>query len=199
MGNVDHVGQLSFYSAETEQPAYDDLAGLLAAHGQSARSDSGTRVSIVVPARWRAEHIVEEMTAAGLTAESATSDEGTPLARTAACHELDALHRAWTSGAVKAVPAGWTPTPRVLRLWVLAAGRPEGDRYLLGLDPYAPDTHSPLATALMRVGIAPTLVGARSGHPPALRVAGRRRLTRLVEYIGDPPSAAATADWPTAM
>ena len=50
MGNVDHVGQLSFYSAETEQPAYDDLAGLLAAHGQSARSDSGTRVSIVVPA-----------------------------------------------------------------------------------------------------------------------------------------------------
>ena len=41
------------------------------------------------------------------------------------------------------------------------AGSPEADRYLLGLDPHAPDTHSPLASALMRVGIAPTLIGTR--------------------------------------
>ena len=44
---------------------------------------------------------------------------------------------------------------------------PEADRYLLGLDPHAPDTHSPLASALMRVGIAPTLIGTRGGSPGA--------------------------------
>jgi hypothetical protein len=189
------VGQLSFFSAETEQPAYTDLAGLLAAHGQAVRSDSGTRVSIVVADRWRATHIVEEMRAAGLDAEVTTSDEGTPLARTAACHELDALHRAWSAGAVKAMPAGWVPTYRALRLWVIAAGHSDDGRYQLGLDPHAPDSHAALATALMRVGIAPTLVGTR-GQSPALRIAGHRRLTRLHEYVGPPPSAAAVADWP---
>ena len=44
----------------------------------------------------------------------------------------------------------------------------DADRYLLGLDPQAPDTQSPLASALMRVGIAPTLIGTR-GSRPALR------------------------------
>ncbi len=198
MSNLDHVGQLSFFSAETEQPACDDLAGLLAAHGQSVRSDSGTRVSIVVPDQWRADSIADEMRSAGLAAEVTSSEEGTPLARTASCHELDALHRAWSAGAVKAMPIGWTPTPRVLRLWVLAAGHKDGERYLLGLDPHAPETHGVLATALMRVGIAPTLVGTR-GNAPALRIAGRRRLTRLVEYVGGPPSADAVTDWPSAV
>lgn len=75
------MGQLSFFSAETEQPAYADLAGLLAAHGQAVRSETGTRVSIVVADRWRAEQIVVEMRAAGLEAESTVSDEGTPLAQ----------------------------------------------------------------------------------------------------------------------
>lgn len=189
------MGQLSFFSAETEQPAYTDLAGLLAAHGQAVRSDSGTRVSIVVADRWRAAHIVEEMLAAGLDAEVTASEEGTPLARTAACHELDALHRAWSSGAVKAMPAGWVPTYRALRLWVIAAGHSDNGRYQLGLDPHAPDSHAALATALMRVGIAPTLVGTR-GQSPALRIAGHRRLTRLHEYVGVPPCAEAVADWP---
>lgn len=59
------------------------------------------------------------------------------------------------------MPADWVPSPRALRLWAIAAGRREEDRYLLGLDPHAPETHSPLATALMRAGIAPTLVGTR--------------------------------------
>ncbi|GFH05506.1 hypothetical protein MHIP_59890 [Mycolicibacterium hippocampi] len=30
-------------------------------------------------------------------------------------------------------------------------GDPDSDRYLLGLDPHAPETHSPLASAMMRV------------------------------------------------
>ena len=189
------VGQLAFFSAETDRPAFDDLAGLLAAHGQSVRSASGTRVSIVVAETWRADAVADEMRACGLDAEVTVSEEGTPLARTAATHDLDALHRAWSAGAVKAMPAGWMPAPRALRLWVLAAGRRDADRYLLGLDPHATESHAALATALMRVGIAPTLVGTR-GHHPALRMTGRRRLARLVEYVGMAPGADANAQWP---
>ncbi|MDL9937516.1 hypothetical protein QSJ18_12235 [Gordonia sp. ABSL1-1] len=192
------MGQLAFFSAETEQPASDDLAGLLAAQGQALGSDSGTRVSIVVADTWRAEEIAREMRAAGLDATTTTSDEGSPLVRTDYSHDLDSLRRAWSAGAVKAMPAGWVPTPRALRLWVLAAGHGDADRYLLGLDPHAPESHGPLSTALMRVGIAPTLVGTR-GPAPALRVAGHRRLVRLVEYVGAPPPGAGIGDWPDAV
>ncbi len=94
------------------------------------------------------------------------------------------------------MPPQWLPGPRELRAWTLAAGTPEADRYLLGLDPHAPDTHSPLASALMRVGIAPTLIGTRGSHP-ALRISGRRRLSRLVENVGEPPGdVEAFALWP---
>jgi len=79
---------------------------------------------------------------------------------------------------------------------LLPSGTPEADRYLLGLDPHAPDTHAPLASAMMRVGIAPTLIGTRGAHP-ALRISGRRRLLRLVENVGEPPDdAEALLQWP---
>ena len=94
------------------------------------------------------------------------------------------------------MPPLWLPGPRELRAWILAAGVPEADRYLLGLDPHAPDTHSPLASALMRVGMAPTLIGTR-GARPALRISGRRRLSRLVENVGEPPEVGeALPFWP---
>lgn len=97
---------------------------------------------------------------------------------------------------MKTVPPRWLPGPRELRAWTLAAGNPEGEHYVLALDPHAPDTHSPLASALMRVGIAPTLIGTRGGRP-ALRISGRRRLSRLVENVGEPPdSPEASAHWP---
>ena len=56
--------------------------------------------------------------------------------------------------------------------------------------------NSPLASALMRVGIAPTLIGTRGAHP-ALRISGRRRLSRLVENVGEPPDGPeALVSWP---
>lgn len=192
------MAQLAFFSAEIDEPAIDDLTGLLAAHGQSSVSDAGSRISIVVGDPWRAEAIVEAIRQCGLVAELTASDEGTPLARTEATPRLTALHRAWSRGAVKAMPATWVPTGRALRMWVLASGRRDGDRYLLGLDPHAPESHAPLATALMRAGIAPTLVGTRT-HSHALRIAGRRRLARLLEYVGEPPEYAdAASAWPHA-
>ncbi len=197
---VGYVSQLSFFSAESVPPAVADLTGILAAPGQVVQvgSESGpaARLSVVVDRLWRAEGLAEMIIEAGLQAEIARTDENTPLVRTAADPRLLAIARDWTLGAVKTVPPQWLPGPRELRAWTLAAGTPEADRYLLGLDPHAPDTHAPLASAMMRVGIAPTLIGTRGSHP-ALRISGRRRLSRLVENVGEPPdSVEAFEQWP---
>jgi hypothetical protein len=194
------VSQLSFFSAESVPPAVTDLTGILAAPGQAVLVGSGkdvaARLSVVVDAVWRAQALAEMITEAGLEPEIARTDENTPLVRTAVDARLVRIAGEWTRGAVKTVPPQWLPGPRELRAWTLAAGTPEGDRYLLGLDPHAPDTHSPLASALMRVGIAPTLIGTRGAHP-ALRISGRRRLSRLVENVGEPPGDVdAFTQWP---
>jgi len=192
------VSQLSFFSAESVPPAVTDLTGVLAAAGQVVNAGGGARLSVVVEAGWRAAALAEMITAAGLQAEITCTEEDTPLVRTAVDPRLSQIAAEWTRGAVKTVPAQWLPGPRELRAWTLAAGQPDADRYLLGLDPHAPDTHSPLASALMRVGIAPTLIGTR-GARPALRISGRRRLSRLVENVGEPPvGSEASAAWPRA-
>jgi len=194
------VSQLSFFSAESVPPAVSDLTGLLATAGQilvvgSPRTE-GARLSVVVDAAWRAVALAEMIAECGLEPEITRTDENSPLVRTAVDPRLLAIAAAWTRGAVKTVPPQWVPGPRELRAWTLAAGTPESDRYLLGLDPHAPDTHSPLASALMRVGIAPTLIGTR-GARPALRISGRRRLSRLVENVGEPPEDVdAFPHWP---
>ncbi len=194
------VSQLSFFSAESVPPAVADLTGLLAGPGQvvlvSSAEEQGARLSVVVDHTWRAEALAEMITEAGLQPEITRTDEGSPLVRTTVDPRLTAMAADWTRGAVKRVPPQWLPGPREIRAWALAAGTPEADRYLLGLDPHAPDTHAPLASAMMRVGIAPTLIGTR-GSRPALRISGRRRLLRLVETLGEPPdNAEALAQWP---
>ena len=190
------MSQLSFFSAESVPPAVTDLTGVLAAGGQVVLVGGGARLSVVVDRPWRAEAIAGMIDEAGLDPEVSRTDEDTPLVRTEADARLVMIAADWTRGAVKTVPPQWLPGPRELRAWALAAGTPEADRYLLGLDPHAPDTHSPLASALMRVGIAPTLIGTRGAHP-ALRISGRRRLSRLVENVGEPPDdAEALSQWP---
>jgi hypothetical protein len=190
------VSQLSFFSAESVPPAVSDLTGALAAAGQIVTVGGGARLSVVVDQVWRAQALGQMIDEAGLTAEVTVTDENTPLVRTAVEAGLRPIAVEWTRGAVKTVPPLWLPGPRELRAWILVAGVPEADRYLLGLDPHAPDTHSPLASALMRVGIAPTLIGTR-GARPALRISGRRRLSRLVENVGEPPEVAeALPFWP---
>ena len=200
------MSQLSFFTAESVPPAVADLSGVLAASGQivlvGAPSKSQVqgarlaRLSVVVDHLWRAWALADMIREAGLVPEISHTDEDTPLVRTAVTPSLLTLAAEWTRGAVKMVPPRWLPGPRELRAWTLAAGNPEGDHYLLGLDPHAPDTHSPLASALMRVGIAPTLIGTRGGRP-ALRISGRRRLSRLVENVGEPPDGAeALPLWP---
>lgn len=195
------MSQLSFFSAESVPPAVADLTGMLAGPGQivlvGSAAQQAARISVVVDEPWRAEGLAEMIEQAGLTPEIARTDENTPLVRTGLEPQLVPIARDWIRGAVKSVPAQWLPGSRELRAWTLAAGMPEvEDRYLLGLDPHAPDTHAALASAMMRVGIAPTLIGTRGSHP-ALRISGRRRLSRLVENVGEPPGdVAALAHWP---
>ena len=190
------MSQLSFFSAEAVPPAVTDLAGVLAAAGQVVMVGEGARLSVVVEADWRAAALADLIAAAGLRAEISRTEEDNPLVRTAVDARLLGIAADWTRGAVKTVPSHWLPGPRELRAWTLAAGTPDADRYLLGLDPHAPDTHSALASALMRVGIAPTLIGTRGAHP-ALRIGGRRRLSRLVENVGEPPDGPeALESWP---
>jgi len=192
------VGQLSFFSAESVPPAVTDLSGLLAGPGQVVTSGGRARVSIVVDAAWRARAVAALMTECGLQAEITQSEEGRPLVRTQAVPDLAPLAAQWTLGAVKAVPPGWVPGPRELRIWALAAGYGEngGERFVLALDPHAPETHAQLAQSMMRAGIAPTLIGTR-GANPGLRIAGRRRLMRLAENIGEPPADAELGiGWP---
>lgn len=190
------MSQLSFFSAESVPPSVADLTGTLAAMGQVVVVGDGARLSVVVDQLWRASALAQLITEAGLQPEVTHTEENTPLVRTAVDPRLRVIAAQWTRGAVKTVPPQWLPGPRQLRAWTLAAGGPEADRYLLGLDPHAPDTYSPLASALMRVGIAPTLIGTR-GSRPALRISGRRRLSRLVENVGEPPAdGKAVAQWP---
>lgn len=192
------MSQLSFFSAESVPPAVADLTGVLAAAGQVVQVSGGARLSVVVDAAWRAASLADMIIATGLQAEITRTEEDTPLVRTAVDPRLRGIAADWTRGAVKTVPARWLPGPRELRAWTLAAGQRDADRYLLGLDPHAPDTHSPLASALMRVGIAPTLIGTR-GARPALRISGRRRLSRLVENVGEPPDHPEALEcWPRA-
>jgi hypothetical protein len=195
------VSQLSFFSAESLPPSVADLTGVLAGPGQVVLAGNGghqaARISVVVDELWRAHGLAQMISEAGLVSEISRTDENTPLVRTALDPQLMLIAAEWTRGAVKTVPAGWLPGARELRAWALAAGMPEADdRYLLGLDPHAPDTYAALAAAMMRVGIAPTLIGTR-GSRPALRISGRRRLSRLVENVGEPPGdVAALAHWP---
>lgn len=190
------VGQLSMFSAETDEPSLDDLAGILASAGQVAIGSKGARLSVVVADDWRAQALADEIERSGVAAEISVSSEGSPLVGTVTTWALEELYKSWTKGAVKTMPATWVPSPRALRLWVIAAGQRDIDRYLLGLDSHAPESHGSLATAVMRAGIAPTLVGTRSANP-ALRIAGKRRLTRLVESVGEAPDIPGAAlMWP---
>jgi hypothetical protein len=190
------MAQLSFFSAEANPPALLDLAGLLCCQGQVV-SFGGTaaRLSVVVDESWRARAVAAACAERGVPAELTTSEEDSPLVRTAFRADLIGFAVDWTKGAVKAVPPGLSLDGAMLRLWAMAAGRVCEGGYLLGLDPRAPDTHEPLGGALARCGLAATMLGVRGGGP-GLRVSGQRRLNRLAELVGASPAEAPAGVWP---
>lgn len=187
--------QLSLFSADARPAGVRDLAGLLCGPGQIVRFGAGdqARLSVVVVDAGRVPAVAAACAATGIGVEPVTTASGAVAVRTAFRCDLVRLAAEWTRGAVKAVPDGWQPDGAALRLWALAAGRPDGrGGYLLMLDPHAPDTHFPLVAALTRLGIPP----ARMADDTALRISGTRRVQRLVELVGPVPRGVPEQDWP---
>lgn len=212
------MDQLSFFSAGVAAPTIGDLGGLLAAHGQitqgadpigGATVADGPRLSVLVADRWRADALLVEFERRQIAAEVRQTDDpalagpADPLAaeglgflvRSARSAELLPLANSWTRGSVKQA-AGFPSSPGgFLRCWALASGRCDHAGYLLGLDPRSEHLHTRLASALAATGLAGVLLGARAGGP-AVRIVGRRRLDRLTELVGDPPSGAPSDAFP---
>lgn len=188
------VSQPSLFSAGARPPRTDDLAGLLCGPGQIVRFGTGdtARLSIVLPDPGRAPAVVALCRAVGVAAEAVRTESGATAVRSAFRRDLVALARGWSHGAVKAVPPGMQLDGAVLRVWLIAAGRWDGRGVDLLLDPHAPQTHLPLVAAATRAGMSP----ARGTRTPLLRIAGVRRVRRLVELVGPRPPAVRPDEWP---
>jgi hypothetical protein len=105
--------------------------------------------------------------------------------RTAYSSRLNPLARSWPPAGDRLFLTG----PQ-LRLWVAAAGAPRPEGYALGLDPDG-FLDKVADAALTRVGLAGTVQPG-----PVYVIAGRRRLARLAELVGERPAAAPARLWP---
>lgn len=189
------MAQLSFYSAEANPPARGDLAGLLCGPGRLVSFGGVTaRLSVPVSEAWRGQALKRALADRGVDATLYTTGDGL-LLRTAFRRDLTALAAAWTAGTDKICPPAIALAGAALRLWVLAAGEWVDGSYLLRLDPDATGTHEPLGLAVTACGLPAQPYNADDGGP-GLRISGRRRLGRLAELVGRPPSAAAENQWP---
>jgi hypothetical protein len=191
------MSQLSLFGAMAREPVLADIEGLLAGNGQVVRRDDAARVSVVVAEEWRVHALVEEMRSAlGLTAEVGPAESGMTVG-TPWLAGLRATADAWSLGAVKCPPEGWSLDGSRLRWWCLASGWADKGMYNLALG--ANDEHAWLAvgSALSAVGVPGVLVGPRADGP-AYRIVGRRRLARLLELIGDRPESVPVDAWPQA-
>jgi hypothetical protein len=185
------VAQLSFYSAEANRPHAGDLAGLLCCQGQLAEfARTAARLTLALDARWRVRAVRLALAERGIETTPTVDEEGRHGVRTAFRADLLPLADDWTKEGEKFAPSGLTLDGGALRLWVLAAGSWLGTNYLLGLDPAAPDTYDTVRGALGGAGLPATL------HGTGLRISGRRRLGRLAELVGRPPSGDAEEHWP---
>lgn len=192
-------GQLSIFSAGTRPPEHADLEGLLAGPGQVVRRGNAARISVVLPppVEWRVAAITAELDRLRLTAEVVTTGGRDAIAiRTPFVPELAPVAERWTAGAAKRPPAGFRLDGARLRWWCLAAGRADLPGYALGLETGEDLSWAPLGAALAGAGVPGTLLGPRADGP-AYRILGARRLTRLRELVGEPPSGAG-GEWPIA-
>lgn len=187
-------GTISLFSAEASGPGLADLAGVLCGPGRMAGfGRTAARLSAVVDEPWRARALARECRRRGAEAQVTAADCGRPLVRTPFRVDLLPLERHWTRGEEKVLPDGFRLDGAMLRMWALAAGSPQGNGYLLALDPEAPETHERLITALAQLGVP---AKAFKGEEALLRITGRRRLAHVLELIGDAPVGAEPA-WPS--
>jgi hypothetical protein len=189
--------QLSLFGVEAGAPGPDDLAGLLAGPGQVVRMGGTARISVVVEERWRAVALVAEMRARGFAATCVSTVEEHLGVRTPYSSALAGLASAWLYGAVKLPPPGFALEGRRLRLWMMAAGYRDPLAVTLRIGRCEDPVARTLQRALTSLGLPSDIVAPTSrGAGPSLRISGRRRIHRLAELIGDPPTAAPPDAWP---
>jgi len=192
-----HGQQLTLASYGVLPPSVDDLEGLLIGPGQLARMGGTARLSVLVGDGWRRDALRAALAERGLPAGGAATVDGHPVVRTPFVAALGGAAARWQRGAIKAVPERFVLNGPRLRLWAVVGGQRDGPGYRLALGPHDdPNVWSSAGAALAAAGLPGTFLGPSSGGP-AYRVTGRRRLSRLVELVGDPPPGAGPADWPT--
>jgi hypothetical protein len=189
------TGQLSFFTAGAQPPAVADLEGLLLGTGQIVRIGGTARLSVVLGDAWRTEAVLVAYADRGLHGERVDTVDGQVSVRTPFSRQLLPIAERWARGATKAMPQRFLLDGPRLRLWAIAAGHTDDHGYILGLAASDALVWEPAGAALAAAGLAGTFLGVRGGGP-GYRVVGRRRLTRLREYLGDPPPGAPDAGWP---
>lgn len=190
-------GQLSFFSADARPTTPDDLEGWLCGPGQVVRRGAEARLSVGVRDDWRVPPLLAELEPLELPGErtSGHSDEGY-VVRTPFSPLLAALGERWSGGGAKRAPADLTLDGPRLRWWVLAVGRQDTHGYVLGLGAQDEPVWPAVGAALARAGLPAALLGPRADGP-AYRVSSRRRLARLRELVGEPPTDFPADAWPT--
>ncbi len=188
--------QLSFFSADARPAGPDDLDGLLCGPGQVVRSDDAARVSVIVREPWRVTALLAALDELGLGGETAAAyEDGGTTVRTPFDPRLAALATRWSGGGAKRAPQDLVCDGPRLRWWVIAAGRPDPQGYVLGLGPQDDEVWQPVGAALVKAGLPAALLGPRADGP-AYRVSGRKRLERLAELVGGRPVDVPPGAWP---
>jgi hypothetical protein len=178
--------QFSLFGAAASTPSLDDLDGVLLAGGHWVRHGPAARVSVVVADRWRADALAAEFAERGVAGDEPIVPAGDGWSvRTAFADALRPHAERWSRGANEGPPPGFDLTPAGLRLWALAAGRPDEVGYLLGTDRAGAALHLTAGAQLSRQGLAAVSLTQRPG--PGWRVTSAKRFRRLVELLGPAP------------
>lgn len=187
--------QFSLFGAEAAAPELADLDGVLLAGGHWVRSTTGARLSVVVADQWRADALTAAFAERGVGGDDAIVPAASGYGvRTAFASGLAEHAARWTRGANVGLPAGFRLSAGGLRLWAIAAGRRDEAGYLLATPDPDDALHRAAGAQLARLGVAAVSLGQRGG--PGWRVTSAKRLRRLIELLGPPPSGAEEA-WPT--
>ncbi len=188
--------QFSLFGAEAADPVIEDLDGLLLAGGDWVRTDKdcAARLSVLVGEPWRATALQDELFARALGSDTAAAPGGLIAVRTEITELLSPHAARWTRGASLRVPPDLALSASGLRLWAISGGRSEDAGYLLAMADSDGPLHRAAGGQLAKLGVAAVDVGARGG--PGWRVTSAKRLRRLAELIGEPPSGAGR-NWPT--
>jgi hypothetical protein len=186
--------QFSLFGAAAAEPALSDLDGILLAGGHWVRSAGRARLSVVVADDWRAAALADEFAQRGVgAADAIVAAEGGLGVRTDFSPDLVEAAARWTRGANEGPPPGFALSAGGLRLWAIAAGRPDEAGYLLGTAEPDDPVHLSGGAQLSRRGLAAVSISYRGG--PGWRVTSAKRVRRLIELLGAAPPGGENA-WP---